>query len=688
MTRKKKRPREGSEKGRQGSISSRPLPSEGSPAEDWLPERPDVHKFTNNDVQRVEEILLSGLPSTGKASSGYARLMIVPEGGSCHLTMREYRGRTQKPDSSLFIDCTNLHQVIRSETMPLVAVSLNGDEYGEWTSCVLGFLHPGLILLQPVFLIDNKTIDHVATAKLDPIPPINLMNGDYPDMIMIYLNACTDELVGADGRVKCSKDGPDMYRASDFPDLHRKSIEAGKLPQYQFSDNVQEMPEGETVLAGCVSASEINTDFEKLVKKLIAVERLDSRTGDGRSVFSYLEPKKAKCLVKKESVPRADFNSILDELESFHRHVRIHDVPKHGRVALVEAGGEVLVGKALSYEENIPPIQRSGRTFAEFCEKKNVSLQLDAFQFASSRTFKGTSITRPSSDSSLGTCCYSATRSTSATMSSPRMPPEEVRYFQLYNSKWNPTLLPWGMDRLVAISAMERKDADPDYERILQNAQKNAWRDMRDLAPRMSEDARGMIDDKPGHLNSLGIWTTFNDVCNFCIGSHFDKSDAFGYIISMMGMRDPSRTQLSLATTCGYSTTLEGGVGCSAYFHYDSICQAVAIPPNTVSYNTFRSSEVMHHTGVCYSYDDERVYLNPVHLRISAWGGSSSSDASYSGRRDFAAANLWAGGLVPARLTLRAYVERMLNRGQVTNAQNTAGAWDSATAAEENVQHA
>lgn len=169
--------------------------------------------------------------------------------------------------------------------------------------------------------------------------------------------------------------------------------------------------------------------------------------------------------------------------------------------------------------------------------------------------------------------------------------------------------------------------------------------------------------------------------------SAFERNDSdqlnfVSYIISMMGMRDPSRTQLSLATTCGYSTTLEGGVGCSAYFHYDSICQAVAIPPNTVSYNTFRSSEVMHHTGVCYSYDDERVYLNPVHLRISAWGGSSSSDASYSGRRDFAAANLWAGGLVPARLTLRAYVERMLNRGQVTNAQNTAGAWDSATAAE------
>ena len=341
-----------------------------------------------------------------------------------------------------------------------------------------------------MFLVDNKTIDHNATAELEPIPPINLMDGDYPDLIMIFLNACTDQMVGADGKVKCSKDGessprihymqtklcthrkiqgPDMYQASDFPDLHRKSVEAGKLPEYQFSVSEEEQPEGETVLAGCVRSGEIDMDFEEQVKKKIAVERLDSSTGDGRSVFSYLDPKMAKFLVKMGSVPRTDFNTTLDKLESFRRHVRIHEVPKHGRLALVEAGGEVSVGKAVSYEENIPPIQRPGKTYAEFREKKNVSLQLDAFQFASSRTFKGTSTSRPSSDSSLGTCCYSATKSRSvsfcyiarhllvvvaphaqpcpllfqATTSSPRMPPEEVRYFQLHNHKWNPTLLPW-----------------------------------------------------------------------------------------------------------------------------------------------------------------------------------------------------------------------------------------------------
>ena len=32
--------------------------------------------------------------------------------------------------------------------MPLVADCLDGDETGEWISCVLGFLHPRLILLK------------------------------------------------------------------------------------------------------------------------------------------------------------------------------------------------------------------------------------------------------------------------------------------------------------------------------------------------------------------------------------------------------------------------------------------------------------------------------------------------------------------------------------------------------------
>ena len=155
------------------------------------------------------------------------------------------------------------------------------------------------------------------------------------------------------------------------------------------------------------------------------------------------------------------------------------------------------------------------------------------------------------------------------------------------------------------------------------------------------------------------------------------------YIIDMMGMRDQSRMQLSLATTCGYETALKSGFGSSSFFHYDSICQAIAIPNNAVSYNTFRSFELMHHTGVSYSFDGDRVYLDARHLSLSAWGGSSTSDTSYTGRRTFAAAQLWAGQpVVPARLTLRAYVERMIATGHVGAAQSTPGAWDTATALE------
>jgi len=198
-----------------------------------LPVRKPVSEYTPEEVRELEEILSSNLPSAGKSPSGYARLMVIPAGGSSRLKMQVYRGRKQKPDQMLLIDCTNLHNVILRDKLALVAVCLEGDETGEWISCVLGFLHPRLILLQvsprrfqepsrkahlissfiprpptqPVVMLNNTTIDHNATRELKPIPPINLMDGHREKMKMVYLNACTEDMVGADGMVKCSKDG-------------------------------------------------------------------------------------------------------------------------------------------------------------------------------------------------------------------------------------------------------------------------------------------------------------------------------------------------------------------------------------------------------------------------------------------------------------------------------------------------
>ena len=66
------------------------------------------------------------------------------------------------------------------------------------------------------------------------------------------------------------------------------------------------------------------------------------------------------------------------------------------------------------------------------------------------------------------------------------------------------------------------------------------------------------------------------------------------------------------------------------------------------------------------------------HLGRVVFRGSSSSDTSYSGRRDFAAARLWSGQAVPPMLTVADYVERVRNQSLVRLARRTPGAWDPA----------
>jgi len=205
-----------------------------------------------------------------------------------------------------------------------------------------------------------------------------------------------------------------MKQPHHFPDLWKRSKEAGESPLYQFMVKSRKAnPEGKTVLAGSVSSANIDTEFERKVRRKIAVERLGSRSDDGCSEFSYLELRSAKVLIKEKSVPREDFNPLLDKLESFRRQVRIHEVPKDGRIALVESGGDVAEGDTVTYDENILPIDRHGRTFAEFRESNDVNLDVEAIRFASDRTF-GTAVThRSSTDECFGTCYYSAEKSRS-----------------------------------------------------------------------------------------------------------------------------------------------------------------------------------------------------------------------------------------------------------------------------------
>ena len=90
----------------------------------------------------------AGLENDLASSTSVARLMEIGDNRSAYLTMRQYRGRTQTPDRRLLIDCTNLQDVLQHGKGPLVAVCLDGNESSQWISCVLGFLHPRLILLQ------------------------------------------------------------------------------------------------------------------------------------------------------------------------------------------------------------------------------------------------------------------------------------------------------------------------------------------------------------------------------------------------------------------------------------------------------------------------------------------------------------------------------------------------------------
>lgn len=218
------------ESGLENDVASKT--SHATPEVKVLPpfERKAVGQYTPAELKQLEDLLGSS-PSAGQTCTGVARLMEIGDDRSAYLKMREYRGRTQTPDRRLLIDCTNLQDVLKHGKGPLVAVCLDGDESSQWISCVLGFLHPRLILLQvrlcllpisarkanlivarafplqPVVLEDNVTIDHTATSLLHLFPDINMMAGDFPEMKMVYLNACTESLVGVDGRVKCSIDG-------------------------------------------------------------------------------------------------------------------------------------------------------------------------------------------------------------------------------------------------------------------------------------------------------------------------------------------------------------------------------------------------------------------------------------------------------------------------------------------------
>ncbi|EJK59533.1 hypothetical protein THAOC_20225 [Thalassiosira oceanica] len=53
-------------------------------------DRLPVRKPVSEDVRELEEILTSNVPSAGEESSGYARLMAIPEGGSSRLKMQVY----------------------------------------------------------------------------------------------------------------------------------------------------------------------------------------------------------------------------------------------------------------------------------------------------------------------------------------------------------------------------------------------------------------------------------------------------------------------------------------------------------------------------------------------------------------------------------------------------------------------
>ena len=85
-----------------------------------------------------------------------------------------------------------------------------------------------------------------------------------------------------------------------------------------------------------------------------------------------------------------------------------------------------------------------------------------------------------------------------------------------------------------------------------------------------------------------------------------------------------------LQSTCGYITKyhkLAERKVC-ALFLYNGINQAVRIPLNTVSYQSWDTS-MYHQTPFPYTYDEKYVYLNDRSLDISAWGCGSGDKRTW-----------------------------------------------------------
>lgn len=133
-------------------------------------------------------------------------------GNASHFTIRSNTSsltrtiltdRSCRPATDTFIDCTNLHMV-NFKKYTLVAYDLHGD--GNWTSGVLGFLHPLCTLIKPVSFSTSTEIN-LDLSRGSEIIDIDFIRGDYPQFKLCFLNACVPDLVGDDGCVKCSTIG-------------------------------------------------------------------------------------------------------------------------------------------------------------------------------------------------------------------------------------------------------------------------------------------------------------------------------------------------------------------------------------------------------------------------------------------------------------------------------------------------
>jgi len=207
-----------------------------------------------------------------------------------------------------------------------------------------------------------------------------------------------------------------MVDLSVLPELERASMEAGNNPDYCFMTRSEPGPEGDTATAVSVRASNIDTTLEEMVKTLIAVEYHGSRNSDGESTFAYVDTDGIKRLLSFAELACVDFNRLLGEVQSFEQTVKTHDVPHLGRVVFKEQSGDESVGDVVVAKENVLPVDRNGRTYAEFCQKNDVSVDMESMRFAADHAFSRFTTSRPSSGECHGTCYYSAPKSTSVSV--------------------------------------------------------------------------------------------------------------------------------------------------------------------------------------------------------------------------------------------------------------------------------